>query len=556
MWVIGAGAALIVTIGVLFATGVFGGRAKIEDPLFFYVNLEQLAKKGALDKHITADNRRMIASIASVEMDNTHDADLIKNIITDFNTTGIDFTAPIYGYLHNSTHGMVIVAEVEDIDLVDQTMKLISDNTGDSFSSSIQDDVRTVVTDEDEVLICYDDTRFAIIIGDEEYVDIIAKDAMERKMADLSIFGDADMALYSDLDKAIAIADQYINDELAEYEEEYNDGWLDEWEYEYYTENTRALKSIIDMYRGYIDDEASLTISTTFEKGRVVLAYDAEGINFDEWEDMYEDANLDHLEYFNKDVIAVAGTGINGEEFAKKIREFIDGDMMTTSGYELDSEDKMAASIACDAIATIDGGATIGLDKLNGYLHERYSYYWDEYTYEPRFESANALFMMDVDGEYIISNVGQFAGQYMNKEGHNKYTTEFEDMDVTLAQVDNLLYAGLNMQLQERSNSAENAIWYDDVKGSLAYFVINIDALMKSSLIKAFNDEIIDEIGDDLENTYNRFTEMFSYVYMTCDSFDHSEFVIVFDDKDTNALEQVTNIVLPVVMSEVMSELY
>ena len=65
--------------------------APIEDSVFVYVNLNQLIQKGAFEEFITPDNRRLVATALSSQIERIEYAEALSSIVQDLNTTGIDF---------------------------------------------------------------------------------------------------------------------------------------------------------------------------------------------------------------------------------------------------------------------------------------------------------------------------------------------------------------------------------------------------------------------------------------------------------------------------------
>ena len=72
--------ALCVVAGLIIATLMLTSRgekeetlAPIEDVVFVYANLEQLAAKGAFDKFITPDNRRLVATALASQVEDGED---------------------------------------------------------------------------------------------------------------------------------------------------------------------------------------------------------------------------------------------------------------------------------------------------------------------------------------------------------------------------------------------------------------------------------------------------------------------------------------------------
>ena len=96
-------------------------RAKVEDILFIYCNPSQLASKGAFDKYITPEQRRMWATMLTANIEDDAIAENIKSTITDFNNLGVDLSKPIYAYVDEVYQTLFAVAEIADKNLVEKS---------------------------------------------------------------------------------------------------------------------------------------------------------------------------------------------------------------------------------------------------------------------------------------------------------------------------------------------------------------------------------------------------------------------------------------------------
>ena len=95
-------------------------------------------------------------------------------------------------------------------------------------------------------------------------------------------------------------------------------------------------------------------------------------------------------------------------------------------------------------------------------------------------------------------------------------------------------------------STADNA-WVDDVDGSYGYLWMDVDNVMNNSYISAaYNRQLRNMDKEDAE-LVNGIIKAFDYAYLSFNTPNSIEFVIVFDDKSTNALEQVVNQVMPYV---------
>ena len=208
----------------------------------------------------------------------------------------------------------------------------------------------------------------------------------------------------------------------------------------------------------------------------------------------------------------------------------------------------MVIAIALDALETINGDVTLALKSLEGEYKEYIDYYWGDVAYRPIVSNVSGALMADVTDTYIISNVGQFTSGLLRKAGNNHYVGELGDYNVSLIQRDNLLFAGLNTAMEEAKAPASKARWIKDIEGSVAYMVIDVDNLMKSSFVEAVSKVWVENM--DYPQLYTQLTNMLSYAYLTIYSNGSSDLVFVMDDASTNSLEQLNDVLLPVVVGE------
>ena len=102
-------------------------------------------------------------------------------------------------------------------------------------------------------------------------------------------------------------------------------------------------------------------------------------------------------------------------------------------------------SIVCDAISTIDGGVTVALNRIDGSVKYTYNRYWDEYSISPNIKSVEAMIMADVADTYIINNIAQFAGGFLNKVDSTHYTLRLMNYKFSMGQDEQLFHLGVNM---------------------------------------------------------------------------------------------------------------
>lgn len=496
-------------------------RAKIDKDFVCYFNIEQLAKKGVFDKHITPDQRRLAATMASANIHNGEVAAHAEATITDLAMSGIDITKPVYGYFDTDIESMVFVAEVADVDNLDKTVGILTylaeqEDGAHIEIEQIEDDRYLHLND---AIICYNDTRAAFIIADDEVAQIAAAEALNSLLLDLRLFGDTDIAIYLDVNTAI----DYIENEAS---------------------GNGLPADTFSKLRENFTTDAYFVSSITFDPGRAVLHSYFEGVNENADNAANDAVTLNHLNYINDSMLAVMGGSINGLKAAELIETSLNSKAMAS----LDNETNMAIAIALDALETIKGDVTLALESLDGEYKEYIDYYWGDVAYRPVVSNASGALMADVTDTYIISNVGQFASGLLRKAGDNHYLGRFGDYDISILQRDNLLFAGVNTHMETAEKPASKARWIKDIDGSVAYMLIDVDNVMRSSFIKAVSEVLVKNI--EYPQIYTQLTQMLSYAYLTIYSNGSSDVVLVMDDATTNSLEQLNDVLLPVAVSE------
>ena len=529
--VVAAGA----TVAVLSTNkSTFVQRDKIEDALFCYVNLDQLAKKGAFEKYITPEQRKMWASMATANIENQKVVAHIEAIFEDLNNSGIDFTKPVYGYLDNYKN-FVFVAEVSDAIALDNSINtlsyLIETEGEEPIVISQIDDERSF--DIGEYLFgFYDKKRFTIVMGENEMVATSVSEAAQRNLADCSIFGESDIATYINANK---IKNLLNDSELA-----YND----------------VDNAVAEGVSQYLGEDAHIISSLTFEPGRIVATNKCYNFNTEKFEGLTKKCNNDHLEYISEDAIAVLNFGLEGQILSELITEFINSDLSNILGINLHNEERMALAVACDAIESINGDTTIVLESIDGTLRERFNYYTGDVNYLPEMKSFKAAVMMDVSDSYIITNVGQYSMGLLLKVDDKHYASQFGNYKITLLQSEDLLFGGVNMKPTKAENPASNAIWAKDIEESYGYAVINFNSLRESKFTGSIYDILIEEIDLEYGDTLHNLKEMFSYAYITSEDILCNKSVVVLNDESTNSLEQFTSILIPVIISEMSASIF
>ena len=484
-------------------------------------------------------------------------------IIEDLNNTGINLDLPVYGCVSDDID-IAFIATVADVDKLNKSIDLISyvlEMDGQEPIIVVENGNTRSFTFE-EFAVAYNDTQIAIapIVHGYDTSVACAEEALGRSVEQFAIFGQSDMATYVNIDKFL----DALIDSLKEDNEMYRE-WIAEDNFEaYYWENSIAENekniAIMESYKQNFKENANVIMSLTFNPGRAIIDFKTDlGEEFtSQYEEVYLRTSNEHLDYFSNDVLAVINCGINGNAIATVMSTVLeDPNFKAMMGEEVNSNEfNMVMAIATDVIKSINGDLTMGVEDISGQMVQRYNYYWEEYYTEPQFDSIEAACLLDVTDKYIISNIGQFGAGVLTREGEDHYSASLEGFDIALCQENNLLFASVNMPFATKERTATERPWAEEMDNSLSYMVVDIDNMMRNSFIKMLSDDLKGDMDYDVRDIYQRAVDMVSYSYFVVNDITTVEFGIVFDDKRTNALEQITNIFLPLAVEEVTSEIF
>lgn len=526
--------------------------APIEDSVFVYVNLNQLIQKGAFEEFITPDNRRLVATALSSQIERIEYAEALSSIVQDLNTTGIDFSGIAYAYLCNDLKSVAIVANILDTAQLNSTISLLSyllvESGEDALDIRVSGDINTF--NYNDATVAYNDSRIAIILSDDENSENFAVEAITRAKSDTSIFGADDIAMLINYERLISLANSEIEIRTTELNNQLDKGEISHTDYTEGVEWVNRLREIVDSYQSSFSAGAKSIISANFDQGIAKLSCRNEGINYGEYATLFKSTNSTHLANLSSDAYAVMGLGVNGKTLSEFVRTRLSKEFLSSIGINPTNELNMILSIACDALSTVDGGVTLALDSIDGKIKRSYNYYWDEYSTTPEIKSIEAMLMVDVLDTYIINNIAQFAGMFLKKVDPMHYTLRLMNYNLSMGQDNNLLHLGVNMTPKEQTPSALDSLWAKDVEGSIGYIAVNIDALAGSEFMRSINKIITSNIIKEYQPIYTNSMEAVEYIYASAESLDFVEIAVVFNDKSTNALKQINKIVLPVVVNQ------
>lgn len=531
--------------------------APIEDSVFVYVNLNQLIQKGAFEEFITPDNRRLVATAISSQIENIEYAEALSSIVQDLNTTGIDLSGIAYAYLCDDLKSLAIVANILDTAQLNSTISLLSyllvESGEDALDIRVSGDINTF--NYNDATVAYNDSRIAIILSNDENSENFAVEAITRAKSDTSIFGTDDIAMLINYERLISLANSEIEIRTTELNNQLDKGEISHTDYTEDVEWVNRLREIVDSYQSSFSAGAKSIISANFDQGIAKLSCRNEGINYGEYATLFKSTNSTHLANLSSDAYAVMGLGVNGNTLSEFVRTRLSKEFLSSIGINPTNELNMILSIACDALSTVDGGVTLALDSIDGKIKRSYNYYWDEYSTTPEIKSIEAMLMVDVMDTYIINNIAQFAGMFLKKVDPMHYTLRLMNYNLSMGQDNNLLHLGVNMTPKGQTPSALDSLWAKDVEGSIGYIAVNIDALAGSEFMRSINKIITSNIIKEYQPIYTNSMEAVEYIYASAESLDFVEIAVVFNDKSTNALKQINKIVLPVVVNQAIKGL-
>lgn len=511
----------------------------LDDTIAFYFNLGQLVDKSGIDSILTDANRALIASMAAPE-----DTAYAQSLLQDLDNTGINTSKPIYGYANftsivDEQFAMTLVAQVKDAKMVDRFIDFLSETSGDTIYVERDGDMRLINISDG--LIGYNSKRFIVVTGIcDDYSELLDA-AFQRPLADLSAYAKYDAALSMQIMPFIDIIrnelqlsiDRYVAD-IADLEEYGDDDWELEWIKEELAEAEQNLETLNNA-EAYFSQNASALIGLAFENGKVVLETCYDGIE-DEF-NIARKVNNNYLNYVDNSALVLFNFGLDGKKFANLLTQYIPSDLADLIGIDR-NEFNLYMGIGCDAIKSINGDVAIALNDISG---DRYD----------SVQGVEALVSIDVNDDYIFSNVAQFGADMLNQVNDNLYSLSFYGFNFYLGQQNDTLFATVNMEYKERLESAANARWADDVKDSYGYILIDLDNVVANDFVyynccKAF---------DMNTASFKNIVKSLSHVYFSATSANSVEFVIAFDDENTNSLENIVRQVSSIAVSEMTQQM-
>lgn len=533
-------------------------RVEPSDAVVLYFNAKQLYEKGAFENYINEEQRKLLSTVAGANLTNHEQRALIQEIAFDINASGVNFNVPMYAYVNSkeqSPTAIILVAEVSNIAQVDKTMELIST----SLELSNEGILNIEHQGENRIFSYmghyggYNNTRLVLAVTlDDSDPMIHVTEALSRPLIKYNTFGKRDIAAFIELNKTLDILEKMLASDIersrAELAElEYEDPWIEEniINDEKQLETFRKLRT--DIPAG-----ACLTTGLTFELGKIVWDFESTGVDIDTEKYGIMRVNNNHLNYIDKEAIALFNFGLNGEKCVLWVNELFNSLYNALYGIDRNTYN-MVAAITTDALKSINGDITIALEDITGTEYSYYNYHTGRYTTKAELESAKAIAMVDVTDSYIYSNVAQFTYGTLTPVGDKQLYANLNGEEVFFGEENGILYAGLNSSLHSPEVNATDTRWLTDVEDGYGYIILDIKRLMQSSYIASEYKAIKQDMNNIDAMLLDRIVDMSDYAYMNIDSTNSSEYVVVLTDSNTNALKQLADNIMPLFISEIMS---
>lgn len=542
------------TMAVVLACGLFAAcsdnekseaKVKPTETFVFYVDLEQLGTKSAINEVITDGNRSLMATLLTSNSYNNDWTEYAKTLLKNLSASGLDTSVPVYGYVNMTDEGVefATIASVSSADKLDKFMEFFSDITGEDIEVYRNGDTREFMIEG--FAFAYNNKRFVMVANDSEAFrydpSSFANKALNRPEADLSAYAKYDVAFDVDIPKCMDMAIDELQREI-DSDYEYLEYYADEWEYDWVMEDIQSNEQMLEyfkQYKGQYSDDARIVQGTTFLAGKIVAELSVTGYNGDI--DICKKVSNKHLQYVDNDVLAAMNLGVNGKNISAILSDNINSEYADMLGLDR-NEFNIYFGILCDALKSINGDMTLALNDVE------FDYYGDP-------NNVDALLAVNVSDDYIISNIAQFGEGILTKYDDNRYGYTYDNFIFSLGQQDNTLFATVNNPFKPMANSASSKPWAKELAKGYGYFVVDIDNIIANRNIAPIYRSALEEMGSSANNV-NKFVESFSYAYISIENPTTVKMVIAFDDKNTNSLEQIVKQVVPIAMSELTRELF
>lgn len=478
---------------------------------------QMIQKSGLLDQ---IKPFRELAANQAANMAGKDNADFAKSVALDLDNSGIATTEPIYAAVTVQPQAdeaeIVVIAKVSDKSKFDKLVAMANDNGAELEVENT--DGCTILLSEEEACVAYNDAAIVIAAGDDTDCRQLAistlKAAYTPRATALPEFKGYDAAVYVDSKKLIDLAKNNYNLREA---------------YEMYSDN-------IDMFgEGIIS-------GLTFKPGRISINGAILGLSNDalaKYESLYShEVTNEYLKYLPADTYAVSSLYFDGEKIYNMTMNMLSAQGQLDTIKEDVSEEVWQESIELvkNIFYGFDGDATMALNGIGNSNGDA---------------DVKASVMMTVVNDSVISLFEQYRGMLgdvVEQTGENSYRANMGDVTAYFGQQGSMLYASTEGVPAPVSPSAESAVWVKEIDGAKYFLAANLREIFADPLV---NTAMWSEVysGRQTGDVARNLVELLDYAYMrnTTDIVSYI-FEIVLRNSTDNALKQIVDTILPVVM--------
>lgn len=531
----------VLSLVVLFGVACSNVEPRVEEPVWdeaiyvAYANIENIHTKADL---ANIDLSRLEHSLRNeVTSEERADIDQLMALLRNPSIAGIDVGKPAYIAIRQlSSDGdpkhASLALEICNAQALDTALESLGDKVSiENFT--LEGDTR-IIRFNATSYVGYNNERMVALHCDVEGMDPHSEllKLLTYLPADMSRFGSRDVALHIDTRKlfSIIVGEPAQNIEPASESEEQTDESSAEEE---------LLGNFWEAYYQYLTDESTMIVGLTFENGSILLDSDISRIN-ENANRIFVEANGSNLKMLDKSPIAILNAGINGEVASNLLNTAVDA-AMELNQIPVSNEINIVKNIALGIVSSMQGDLTLALSDAEGRLI-------DDVFYGKKlvFTTANALFASEVKDDYIMQNISLYGGSFLQKKGPNKYFASMFGNNIHIGDKGNRFYVGVNNNGENKTPSASNEEWSNNVNGSYVYSMIDFKKLFNTSFGRAALSTICQNAQSSSERDLAKlFAERADHLFILCnggEDYAHGEIMLTLVDGQTNALNQIITI--------------
>ncbi len=477
---------------------------------------QMMQKSGLLDQ---IKPFRELAANQAANMAGKDNADFAKSVALDLDNSGIATTEPIYAAVTVQPQAdeaeVVVIAKVSDKSKFDKLVAMANDNGAELKVENT--DGCTILLSEEEVCVAYNDAAIVIAGGYDIDCRQLAistlKAAYTPRATALPEFKGYDAAVYVDSKKLVDLA-----------KSDYN------------------FREACEMYGDNMEFMGDgMICGLTFKPGRIALNCAILGLSDEtlaKYESFYShNVTNEYLKYLPADTYAVMSGYFDGKNIWDITMSMpaVQNQLEQMKEYGSEETWEESMKLAKDIFESFDGDVTMALNGIGNSNGDA---------------DVKASAMMTVVNDSVISLFEQYRGMLgdvVEQTGENSYRADMGDVTAYFGQQGSMLYASTEGVPAPVSPSAESAVWVKEIAGAKYFLAANLREIFADPLVntamwrEVYNDR---QAGDVARNLVG----LLDYAYLRDTEIASSIFEIVLRNSTDNALKQIVDTILPVVM--------